>query len=201
MAVQPRTGSFKYRTDIYAAHLARGDLFPLWSSSDAYGFGTPLPFYYHRVFYYVSGALSLIGFSSKLTLVLTIAIFLFVGAIGMRLLLRAAGVGDPLLLVAIPILYVLSNYTFNDWLIRGAMGELSAMMVVPFLLRWAVILVRDGRVSFSLIPAFVALYFSHNVISMFGGLMCVVAVGVHLRRVPAAGGAVTGSAKNSSGIW
>jgi hypothetical protein len=177
--------SFKYRTDIYAAHLARGDLFPIWSSSDGFGFGTPLPFYYHRVFYYVSGVLSLSGFSPKVTLVLTVAIFLFIGALGMRLLARAAGVTDPLLLVAVPVVYVLSNYVFNDWLIRGAMGELSAMMVVPFLLRWAVILVRDGRVSFSIVPAFVALFFSHNVIALFGLLVCVVAVCVHLRRVPA----------------
>ena len=40
---------------IYAAHFRHGDLYPVWSSSDAFGMGTPVLLFYQRAFFTVGG--------------------------------------------------------------------------------------------------------------------------------------------------
>ena len=75
---------------IYAAHFRHGDLFPVWSSSDAYGMGTPVLLFYQRTFFMVGGLVFIVlGGSLKATLLVTVAIFMVVGAYGMR---KALGV-------------------------------------------------------------------------------------------------------------
>ena len=68
---------------LYAAHFRHFDFFPVWSSTDALGLGSPVLLYYQKAFFYVSGAiLILFGGALKPTLVVTTGLFLAVGAYG-----------------------------------------------------------------------------------------------------------------------
>ena len=152
---------------IYAAHFHHLDFFPVWSSSDAYGMGSPVLLYYHRTFFYVAGLLMAVGdLSLKASVVTTIAMFLFVGAYGMRQALRV--VTDNVLLCTVGSLgFLFPNYTFTDWLFpRGDLAEFSAVMVVPWLLYWCLMLVKERRFSFLLIPIMVLLVNTHSAIAL-----------------------------------
>ena len=71
---------------LYAAHFRHLDFFPIWSSSDGLGLGTPVLLFYQKAFFYVSGMLFILfGGALKTVLVVSIGLFLVVGAYGMRL--------------------------------------------------------------------------------------------------------------------
>src|SRR4051812_30711815 len=46
-----------FRTQVFASHFSQGDLFPVWSGSDAFGLGTPMPTYYQRLYFSLAGGL------------------------------------------------------------------------------------------------------------------------------------------------
>lgn len=153
------------RTHYYAAHLSQGDLFPIWSSSDASGFGTPMLFFYHKIFFMISGFLLLIIGSVKTALIITIMLLLLVGTYGVY---KCIGLfsDNYYIRVGLSLLLPFSSYAFTDWLVRGALAEFSAFMVVPYVLYWTLMFVRTGTVSYSIIPSFIILYFCHNLLAM-----------------------------------
>ena len=70
---------------LYAAHFRHLDFFPVWSTTDGLGLGTPVLLFYQKAFFYVSGVIFiLLGGELKPTLILSIGIFLAIGAYGMR---------------------------------------------------------------------------------------------------------------------
>ena len=151
---------------MYAAHIRHLDLIPVWSSSDEFGLGSPVLLFYHRAFFYIAGLISVFGPGLKTSVVLTIAIFLAVGAYGMR---RSIGlVTDSRLLCTVGSLgFLFANYVFTDWLDpRGDLAEFSAVMVVPWLLYCCLNLVKNRRVSFLLIPVMVLLVNAHSAIAL-----------------------------------
>jgi len=151
---------------IYAAHFRHLDFFPVWSSTDALGLGSPVLLYYQKAFFYVSGAICILfGGALKPTLIVTIGIFLAVGAYGMRRALEM--VTDSKLLQAVgSVGFLFTNYVFTDWLARGDLPEFSAMMIVPWLLFWCLNLVKNRRVSLLLIPIMVLLIEAHSAIGL-----------------------------------
>ena len=172
--------AFKFRTEVYAAHMRHGDLFPLWSSGDAFGMGTPLPLFYHKAFYLVSGPLLLLFGNVKAAVVGAIAVFMTIGAYGVRSAVRRLSSERVLLLVA-PQAFLLSNYAFTNWLVRGAMAEFAAMMIVPWLLWWLLTLLIDRRFSYTIVPILFTLYLAHSAIAVvacvplaLGGIVCFV---------------------------
>ncbi len=162
---------------MYAAHLRHFDLVPVWSSTDGIGLGTPVLLYYHRAFFYVAGLIDvLVGGHLKFSVETTLAIFLAVGAYGMRQALRV--VSDSRLLCTVGSLgFLFTNYAFTDWLDpRGDLAEFSAMMLVPWLLYWCLTLVRDRRVSLVLIPTMVLLVNAHSAVALYSVVTLVVAL-------------------------
>jgi hypothetical protein len=151
---------------IYAAHFRHGDFFPVWSSSDAFGMGSPTPLFYHKAFFIVGGALFVVlGGALKTTLLLTLAIFMVVGAYGMR---RALGVvtGQRVLQVVGSLGFLFTNWAFVEWLSRGDLAEFSALMVVPWLLYCCLTLVKDRRVSWLIVPTMVVLVDAHSAVAL-----------------------------------
>ena len=126
---------FMIRTKIYAEHFRHWDLFPIWSSGDSFGMGSPLPLYYQKLFYYFAAPVYIITANIKFSILFTIGLFMMVGAYGMRFATRTL-TDSKLLLVAAPMALILSNYTFTEWITRGAMSEFAAMMIVPWLIWW-----------------------------------------------------------------
>ncbi|MBI1857010.1 hypothetical protein HY003_01180 [Candidatus Saccharibacteria bacterium] len=172
--------AFVERTYIYADHFRQGDFVPIWSSSDAYGMGTPLPLFYHKTFYYVSGLLFIILQSIKLAIVSSMALFMLVGVYGMRFCVRKLGNRDKLVLLIVPQLLLFSNYTFSNWLVRGAMAEFSAMMLIPWLLLWCLILVKDKKFTLWIVPVMFLLVEAHNVTALFGTVLLFLALCIFL---------------------
>lgn len=162
---------------IYAAHLRHGDLFPVWSSSDAYGMGTPVLLYYQRAFFTVGGIVFiLLGGHLKATLVATIGVFLVIGAYGMRKAL-AVVTDNRLLSSAAAVAFLFANWTFSEWLVRADLAEFAAMMIVPWLLFWCLQLIKTRRCTVSIVPTMVALVWAHNTIAL-ASLFLLVATGV-----------------------
>ncbi len=151
---------------LYAAHFRHLDLFPVWSSSDGLGLGTPVLLYYQKTFFYVAGVLLiLLGGAMKPALVISTGLFMVIGAYGMRLALGLLTKSRMLIVVgSIGILF--TNYAFTDWLPRGDLPEFSAMMIVPWLLYWCLNLVKRGRVSLLLIVVVPALVDAHSAIGL-----------------------------------
>jgi hypothetical protein len=150
---------------LYAAHFRHLDFFPVWSSSDGLGLGTPALVFYQKAFFYVAGALLILFGSLKPALVATLGIFLVVGAYGMR---RALGlVTTSRLLVTVgSVGFLFTNYVFTDWLVRGDLPEFSAVMLVPWVLYWCLELVRHRRVSLVLIVVLPLLVDAHSAIGL-----------------------------------
>ena len=108
---------------IYATHFRHGDLYPVWSSSDAYGMGTPVPLFYQRAFFTVGGLVFIVlGGALKPTLVVTLGIFMAIGAYGMRKALSLV-TESRLLMVVGSVGFLLSNWTFSEWLLRADLAE------------------------------------------------------------------------------
>ena len=101
---------------LYAAHFRHLDFFPVWSSSDGLGLGTPVLLFYHKTFFYVAGFIFiLLGGELKQTLIISIALFLVVGAYGMRQALKV--ITDSRLLQTVgSVGFLFTNYVFTDWL-------------------------------------------------------------------------------------
>lgn len=169
--------SFKYRTEIYAEHIRQGDMLPVWASSDAFGMGTPLPLFYHKAFYLVSAPLLLLTGKVKAAILLAIAAFMIVGAVGMRSCVSKLS-SDRLLLLLGPVAFLLSNYAFTNWLVRGAMAEFSAMMMTPWIISWGLTLLTEKRFSYSIVPAMFILYLAHSAIALAAAVPTTVAYGI-----------------------
>ncbi len=151
---------------IYAAHIRHLDLFPVWSSSDGLGMGSPVLLYYQRTFFYVAGFIYALFGGLKFSVVITIAIFLAIGAYGMRRALRVV-TDSRLLYTAGSLGFLFTNYAFTDWLDpHGDLGEFAAFMIVPWLLYWCLNLVKNQRVSYIVIPVMVLLVNTHSAIAL-----------------------------------
>lgn len=125
------TSSLFERSYIYVMHYKQWDFFPLWSSMDNFRMGSPLPALYHKLFYYVSSIIYFIVGNYITANMLGIWFFLVLGAVGTYRLSRYLGCsyiasicGGAMLIVA--------NYTITNWLIRGAVAELSGEMLIPW---------------------------------------------------------------------
>ena len=109
------------------------------------GMGSPVLLYYQRTFFYVAGFIYALFGGLKFSVVITIAIFLAIGAYGMRRALRVV-TDSRLLYTAGSLGFLFTNYAFTDWLDpHGDLGEFAAFMIVPWLLYWCLNLVRTTR--------------------------------------------------------
>lgn len=158
------------RTALYAEHFRQWDLFPIWFSSDGLGMGTALPVFYHKTFYYLAGMVFVAGVSIKTALLVTVACFMIVGAYGMRYCAGLLQTGK-LLMVASALALIFSQYVFTDWLVRAAMAEFSAMMLIPWLIWWCLLLIRDAKFSWAIVPILFLLYHGHNVTAVFSTIL------------------------------
>ncbi|NET60512.1 MAG: hypothetical protein F6K47_31555 [Symploca sp. SIO2E6] len=70
---------------------------------------------------------------------------------------------------------IFANYSFTDWLIRGAMAEFSAFMLIPWLLYYGIKVIRGESLSgigLGLVTSL--LFFAHSMIFYYGMLPIIV---------------------------
>jgi len=161
---------FAQRTLVYARHMAAFDLLPIWSSSDAAGFGSPMPLMYHKLFYLVAAPLSMLLPTTRAADMITVIAALVVGATGMYRLTRDLS-ASRLAATAAGCSLIVANYTVTNWLVRGALAELTAAMLVPWLLRSFVGAIARGRLSTGTGVWLAVLWLSHSVLAFYAGLL------------------------------
>ncbi len=150
-----------FETQIYSAHFRQLDFFPVWSTSGAFGLGSPLPLYYHKAFFVVSGTAYLIPGDIRATLVLSPGAFMVVGVYGMRTALSVITTRRMLITVG-ELGLIFTNYASTDWLVRGDFAEFSAMMPIPWVLWWCHKLVTTAAVSSVTLQSYEELLTSHR---------------------------------------
>jgi hypothetical protein len=158
--------TFVLRTMVYAKHFRFGDVIPVWATSDNFGMGSPLPSLYHRLFYIVSGVVYAITNNSKVAISLALIIFTSIGVRFVFLTLRSFNCSQQIAMIGASTLPFL-NYSVTNWLVRGAMAEYSAMMLIPLVLY----LVKKSWDRGLLYPpiglAFGCLFLAHSVIAYY----------------------------------
>ena len=166
--------AFAHRTYVYARHFSWLDFLPIWSSIDASGFGSPMPLLYHKLFYLPAAALALATGSLKAADGMTVAAFLVIGAIGMSRTLRLLG-ASPLASAIGGCCLITANYTVINWLVRGALAEFCAAMIVPWVFLTLVKTIQSARFPIAFGVALALLWLSHSVLAYYTGLLVAIA--------------------------
>ena len=158
--------TFVLRTVVYAKHFRFGDFIPVWASSDNYGMGSPLPSLYHRLFYLVSGFVYAITDNAKISIASTLIGFTSLGVYFIFCLLRSFHCSKQVAMLGASLLPFL-NYSVTNWLVRGAMAEYSAMMLIPLVL-YIVKKSWDKKLLYAKIGfVFGFLFLAHSVVAYF----------------------------------
>ena len=160
-----------------------GHSIPVWSVSQQFGYGSPMPSLYHKTHMYLSAAAFAGTGSLKAALVLPLYLLMVFGFCGMVFCLRhALGGRHPWLWLAGAATLLVSNYAITDWAVRGAFAEFASLMVLPWLFAWCLILIGEGRWSVWIAPLVALLALSHAAIGLFSLIPLGLAVGVGLWR-------------------
>jgi hypothetical protein len=166
------------KVEVFRRAFANGDLFPLWTPLAENGYGSPFPFFYHRLFNSLAGAVALGTGSAYTAVKVVIPLLLLAGALGMRRALLAMGLG-PFHAVCGALLLAFSNYAYTDWVVRGAFGEFAAFMLVPWLTVAALGVMRGApRAGWGLGAVLAMIFFAQSMIFVFAfGLVLVAFAG------------------------
>jgi hypothetical protein len=178
--------AFILRTQVYAEHLQRFDLLPIWSNKDNNGFGSAQPLLYHKLFYHLTGAAALLVDDIKTAVLLGIFTFLLIGALGMYSLMRLL-VDDRRTCVIAGVTLVCAKYTVTNWLIRGALAEFAAAMLVPWVLMYYLRALQNAKLNFGLAITLALVFLCQSVICYYM-LLILLAATVFLvigKRIPA----------------
>jgi hypothetical protein len=163
------------KVEIFRRALADGNLLPLWTPLAENGYGSPFPFFYHRLFNTLAGAVALATGSSCTAVKVVIPLLLFAGALGMRRAFCAMGLGE-FHAVSGALLLVFSNYAYTDWYVRGAFGEFAAFMLVPWLTLAALGVVQGKpRAGWGLGAVLSLIFFAQSTIFVFAFALVLVA--------------------------
>jgi len=160
------TNDFALRTRVYEQHYRFHDFFPIWSSRDNQGFGSPQPALYHKLFYVISAPLFAVTGKMKIALVLPMLLFFVVGAFGMYRLLQFLGARRSTC-IAGGICLIAAKYTVTNWLIRGALSEFSAAMIIPWALFYFMVSLKENRISYGLAISLALIFLAHSVMGYF----------------------------------
>ncbi|NER24446.1 MAG: hypothetical protein F6J96_27825 [Symploca sp. SIO1C2] len=166
--------SFFERVEVFRIAMQAGDFFPLWTPFAHNGYGSPFPFFYHRLYSTVIALIALLINSTYWSVKISIPLLLTCGAIGMHQTAKVMQL-RPLSCIAAALLLIFANYTFTDWLIRGAVAEFSAFMLIPWLLYYGIKVIRGEPLSgigLGLVTSL--LFFAHSMIFYYAMLPIIV---------------------------
>ncbi|KAB8029915.1 hypothetical protein [Fluviispira multicolorata] len=151
------------RVGVFYHEIKKGNYFPLWTSYGQNGYGSPFPFLYHRAFNTIAVLFSFLTGSVYIGVKVAIFVLLIFGALGMFKLLKEFEVNFLNSLCG-SALFMFANYTYTNWLFRGAAAEFTSMMLIPWLFYGLVCLAQNRKYSgLKLGFVLVALFYSHVV--------------------------------------
>ena len=134
--------------------------FPVrWSFGLDNGFGLPVFNFVYPFPYYLMSILSMLGVGVTAVLKLTNFAFYLLGGVGVYFLFPHK---NRFLSSAVAILYLLTPYQFLDIFVRGALGEVVVLGLIPWVLLSLKGIANQNKISwYSPIPLFLTLI-SHN---------------------------------------
>ena len=137
-----------------------------WSKDLGWGYGMPLFQFYAPLPYYLSEGFHLIGFSFLNAIKVCFGLTFFVSFLGMYLLAgKFWGKWGGFLA---GVVFVYSPYRAVDFYVRGALGELFAISLIPWIL-WAITEIFDKRTHKTVIKGSILLalfLLSHTVLNL-----------------------------------
>ncbi len=123
---------------------SHGFLYPRWLTDMYGGYGYPTFVFYQPMFFFCSLPFNLVLSNPFLAVKVTVLLLFFAGAVGAYKIARFY-LGHWRLAVGAAILYLLTPYLYLDLFVRGALGELCVVVLIPWVLycllrlKWAVL--------------------------------------------------------------
>jgi hypothetical protein len=116
--------------------------FPLrWAGNFDQGFGIPLFTFVYPLPYYITSVISYFTSSILAVKILTVGSYLL-GGLGIFQLFKKKG---TMLSFALALIYLMTPYQFLNIFVRGALGEILALGLMPWVLYSFSLLVEDGN--------------------------------------------------------
>jgi hypothetical protein len=166
------------RVESFRRAFAVKDWLPLWSPFCFGGHGSPGPLFYHRFFNILGGLLALkMGSTAATKSVVTLLIA--VGAFGMHRAAKQLGASWPFRFAA-GVLFAISPYVLTDWMVRGAVAELAAMVLVPWFFAEVVRFSRGENTGIQLGLVAALMFHAHSMICLFALVIPVIAAMVSI---------------------
>lgn len=163
-----------------------GALYPRWMPEVYGGYGYPTFVFYQPGFFFYWLPFSFLPLAPLSQITLALCALVTIG--GMGAYLAAKRLGDTFTALLVAVIFILTPYHFSNLYVRGALGELTAAMAVPWAIYFLIAL-RDAvrraeggewRGAFGLGIAIAAVAYSHPATSLIflpvlGALAIVVA--------------------------
>lgn len=139
-------------------HLSLGTLYPRWLPELVVGLGYPLFSFYSPSTYYLGEALHLLGLSLPAALMAAFAVLVIVAGFGMyRLACDVLGQEHRWAALLAAVAYMYAPYLLTNVYIRGAIAEVGAQALLPWILwSWRRLITADKPASY-LLPAALSL--------------------------------------------
>jgi hypothetical protein len=185
--------------EIWENALRAGNPVPTWTPVDANGFGSPVPFFYHKLFNLIAAALALA--TGDIVTGFRLGILLFSAVMLYGVYQCAARLGaDRRSCLIIAVACILSPYSVVCVLERGAVAEYSAMALIPLGIAFTIDVVTGARKTWQTSKLFILLILlalAHLVIFIAADGMLILLSGYMLTKSRIRGGfllAASGSA-------
>jgi len=148
-----------------------GRVYPRYTSGLAYGYGAPLFNYFSPVSYYLPVGLHRLGLSFTHAWLMSLCLYLFVGACGAYRLGRLWAGEKGGFLASVGYLY--APYLLFDAVTRGTITEVAGLALLPHVLASLTMLARGvGLRSWALATLTFALFVPlHNIVTLHGSLL------------------------------
>jgi len=163
------------RLVVLDSHIAAGVLYPRWAPELFLGFGYPVFSFYGPVSYYLAEGLHLLGLGHSFALVGAFVVFILLAGLGMYLLARDTAAatlrrGVTLAALVAATAYMATPYLLTNAYLRGALGEVGAQALLPWIFWSFRRLTRDPRPARFVLPAALSLgglAATHNITLLF----------------------------------
>jgi hypothetical protein len=172
--------SFSYRAFIHYHHFLEGDYLPFWSQTSYFGMGSPMPLYYHKLFSSVVAYLFFYIDEMKASVILSLMFFMNLGSLGMYKALQMLEL-DRWITFLLSLLPALSGYLFLNAVVRGAMAEYIAYLIVPWLFHWILRLYKYHHFQYTIIPIMLFLYLAHSMIALISVYILILACLIYIK--------------------
>ncbi len=167
-----------------AKSISEGDFLPSIYAYKNNGFGYASPLFYCDIFIYIPAILYLLGLSLASSYKVLIFLFTFFACFSIEDLIHRITQDEKAVLIG-ALAYTFSNYHITDVYVRGAIGEVSAMIFLPILLSAIYEILYKKKTSkwYLLTISLSGLIFSHNLTFVFGLVLLIIFFFIRIKYV------------------